>query len=483
MKKIVLFAFAACILAACTPKEFSGSESLPTPKVFTAGIESTRTFVDNYNVCWSADDAISIFDKNTGNAKYAYAGTEGETKGDFVLSGSTTAGSDLPYVYAVYPYDANNSIDANGNISVTIPNEQEYVPDSFAEEANIMVAVSEDESLLFKNVCGYLNLRLYGDEAAQVYFVALSGNNSEVVAGKGTVSASVDGNPTFSFGSVSNYATYVYDDNGAIVLGTSSSKPVDLWFALPPTKFTKGISVYVYTMDGREFEYSSSNPLEIKRGVCTSTRPLKVTLPSLVSDDVVDDVLAGSYTVSSSSVPYEGYDYEESLELSADSDSCYQFAPISQTDFSLFTYDGNVVVEGELGEMGVTFYARLMDSGQLIIPSGTLVNYGDLLANYGIDGTYYAALFVADTDYYYYTDDIIINVTGDHKLSLDSSNDCIGILLFDEEYAPYQWWDILTDVTFTASVAPTRRNVPWTPIDFSRKLRVLEPAGKAPLLR
>jgi len=65
---------------------------------------------------------------------------------------------------------------------------------------------------------------------------------------------------------------------------------LDVWFSLAPGALKDGISLLVLSADGRRFVSGSSNPLTIKRSVCTETAPLEVTF-----EDV--DPLQADYTV------------------------------------------------------------------------------------------------------------------------------------------------------------------------------------------
>ena len=63
--------------------------------------------------------------------------------------------------------NGNYAIAEDGTISITLPAVQKYASKSFGVGANMMVAVTKDKDdyfLPFKNLCGYLKLKLYGIE-------------------------------------------------------------------------------------------------------------------------------------------------------------------------------------------------------------------------------------------------------------------------------------------------------------------------------
>lgn len=91
----------------------------------------------------------------------------------------------------MYPYSASTKIDYEGNITLNLPKVQDYAPNSFGLNANTMVAVTDgtdDYFLPFKNVCGYLGLKLYGNHTIKQ--ISLTGKNGEKIAGKAVVKAS-----------------------------------------------------------------------------------------------------------------------------------------------------------------------------------------------------------------------------------------------------------------------------------------------------
>ncbi|MBO4447304.1 MAG: hypothetical protein J5764_04170, partial [Bacteroidales bacterium] len=307
MKKIVLFALAACILAACTPKEFAGTETPSAArKIFKAGIENTtRTYVDGLNVCWAEDDAISIFDFNSANSKYVYAGTPGETNGLFEYDSDPGAGSDIDAIYAVYPYSENHIFGIDTGVETFADDDwliyfsqiQEYAPGSFGPGANVMVAKSQTESLMFKNACGYLKLNLYSlNGSAPVSYIEIKGNNSETISGYGVVTASEDSDPSVSMLSDYGYQNvYIYDPSGNLALSSAALFPTEIWIALPPTTFRRGITLTIYNENGDRFVKSTTKKLEIKRGTVKSTNALNVQYESLASESEVAEKLEGAY--------------------------------------------------------------------------------------------------------------------------------------------------------------------------------------------
>ena len=176
MKKYVVILAAACLAVACTSKE---TPEVLSSKVFNASIEpETKTYTEAKKVYWYAGDAVSIFDKgNTenDNVKYTYAGEDGTTRGPLTTQNLVVASNSLQYTYGIYPYYSDNLVLSEGKAVAYIDPKQDYEVDSFGDGANAMVAVSADNRTLeFKNVAGYLKLRLYGDNSTPIQAIQVA---------------------------------------------------------------------------------------------------------------------------------------------------------------------------------------------------------------------------------------------------------------------------------------------------------------------
>ena len=246
---------------------------------FYATIEgaTTKVYVDeDLKVLWHADDRVSIFNKYTYNQQYRFTGNTGANSGSFqkVPNEDFITGNALDYVYAVYPYQETTEISNQGVLSINLPATQAYAEDSFGVGANTMVSCSEGNELLFKNLCGYIMLKLYGDDIA-VTSISLKGNNNEPLAGKATVNASIDGVPSLSFdASATNEITLTFDT--PVTLGTTAETTTTFWLVIPPTVFEAGITLTVETSDGGVFEKRTTGSLVLSRNTRSTMAALKV---------------------------------------------------------------------------------------------------------------------------------------------------------------------------------------------------------------
>ena len=132
----------------------------------------------------------------------------------------------------------------------------------------------EDLRLSFKNVCGYIALKVYGKNIA-VSSITFEGNDGETIAGKADINVGLDVAP-----SVSKY----YNGTGSITLeckdfvtiGSTAETATIFWLVVPPTKFEKGFTVTVTDKDGRKLVKSTSRSIEVKRNCLTRMAPFKV---------------------------------------------------------------------------------------------------------------------------------------------------------------------------------------------------------------
>lgn len=267
--RILSIILAAALFAACSVN----SEVIDNPESnvveeFFATIEDelTRVFADDQlRVLWNADDRISIFNKYTYNQEYRFVGYDGDNSGSFtkVPNDDFVTGNTLDLIYAIYPYRESTRIDNDGVITVVLPAEQTYREDSFGLGANTMVSMTEDNLLLFKNLCGYLMFKLYGDDVT-VTSISIRGNKNEPLAGEAFVNASVNGVPSMSFSDLAtDVITLVFDN--PVLLGATVETATTFWIVVPPTIFDEGFTMTVNDNKNNVFEKSTTKQFEIKR--------------------------------------------------------------------------------------------------------------------------------------------------------------------------------------------------------------------------
>ena len=241
---------AAMSFAACQEAEAPLAEE----NVLSAVIEqdeTTKTEMDeNNNILWSANDQIIAFMKSSYGHKYnlipsyvgkAYADFEPASSGN---GGNLSAGGEWDHNVAYYPYSSSVECLKSGSnytLDVVLPSEQTYVAESFGNGSMVMVAVSEDNNIVFKNVLGGMKLQLRGTQ--KVKSITLQGNNNEKLSGAATVTAYADETKPAITMAQSASTSVTLNCGSGVQLNESSV--TEFIIALPPVLFSQGFTVTV----------------------------------------------------------------------------------------------------------------------------------------------------------------------------------------------------------------------------------------------
>ncbi len=307
MKKTIFQAIAIAItiiaLAACQQAELNrpGEVKVKTASfraILEEGAPQTKTTLGEknsegyYPVYWSDDDAIKIVTR-----QYAMSGGEGTrmelTSGagtkEAVFTGEIPEKTDeFLYYYAIYPYHISASIgDAHeeggdyydwelaGYVEISLPSVQKYAPHSFAKDYNPAIAVTKDEVLRFKNICGLLQLNLTGDiKVSKITVEDLGGAKLWGTAqtwyrwnsqGETQYILEMQNDIGYGIGSVHNNSDASIRDGSTITLVCDtpvqlSSEPTDFYLAIPrqvqqwtelPEALSKGFILTIYDENGK----------------------------------------------------------------------------------------------------------------------------------------------------------------------------------------------------------------------------------------
>lgn len=199
-KHLFFFAVAALALAASCEREIAEPEVMADSMAegiamtFRAYTDpGTRTELDGVHVLWSSRDAISVF-YGSDNNEFTASNTEPASTVDFsgVISDAHAADGPGSKVFAVYPYSDYNSCDGE-TVTVSVPPQQEPLPNSFGLGDFPSVAVTTTDELRFYNVAGGVKLRFSRDNVSGVTIIS---NNEEAISGKVKVSFDADGVPS-----------------------------------------------------------------------------------------------------------------------------------------------------------------------------------------------------------------------------------------------------------------------------------------------
>ncbi len=318
MKKCTLIMLAAAMsFAACQEVEAPLAEE----NVLSAVIEqdeTTKTVMDdNNNILWSSNDQIVAFMKSSYGHKYQVKSSfVGKSYADFsrISSGSgddLSAGNEWDHNVAYYPYsEAIECLKSGSNytLDVVLSSEQTYAAESFGNGSMAMVAVSEDNNIVFKNVLGGMKLQLRGTQT--VKSISLQGKNNEKLSGAATVTAYTDETkPAITMASGASTSVTLNCGSGVQL---NESKATEFIISLPPVLFSKGFTVTVTDADGKTYTVGTDKANTVLRSSILTMPAFK--LGDSPSDEGSDDELViPVVTISLSSTSlnlYEGDSYQ-----------------------------------------------------------------------------------------------------------------------------------------------------------------------------
>ena len=278
MKKALYLLLAVLCLASCqeelSPEFQSGNNVLYASM---ESIDATRTSMDeSNNILWSEEDQIIAFMKTTLGTKYQikeqYVGT---TTGGFSKVQGSGSGDDIDpgqvidHNVIIYPYSdqvwcmkyGSDTPAKSYKLNVVLPETQIYAENSFAEGALPMVAVSTDNQLSFKNICGALKLQFKGVDKIQS--IRLEGLNDEAISGKSSVIAYADGSaPTITMAAKASTSVTLDCGDGVQL---NESTPTTFIIAVPPVTFSSGMKITVTDTDGLSKTLTNNSSNTIKR--------------------------------------------------------------------------------------------------------------------------------------------------------------------------------------------------------------------------
>lgn len=276
MRKLAIW-IAAFMVVGCS--HYTESDNIPVSgKIYTATIDEqlSRIYMDEaFALHFNAVDEITLF-STTDNCKYTFSGKDGDTTGEFTAA-VTPTGTALGRTYALYPYDAAATISSDGVISTTLMAEQGYVVNSVGRGANMMVAVTasaDDNHLSFRNVCGYLCVKLYG-KGVTLKSLTLKANGAEKIAGALTLVAANDALPVASAAAEAVDSITLNLGDG-VTLSESAAEPTRFIFAAIPTLLSGGFTVVAVDTAGKVFVQATEKSIDIERNVVSNMAAVEV---------------------------------------------------------------------------------------------------------------------------------------------------------------------------------------------------------------
>ena len=338
----------------------TSSEQLPN---LTAGFAEgeTKTYVESGKYLrWHEDDRLTAFLGNTLNRQYKFDGATGDNSGSFshVPSGNLETGNTLDRIYAIYPYDETATITDDGQISLTLPAVQTYAENSFGRGANTMLAATEnleDTFLPFKNVCGYLKLKLYNADGATIKSIDVKGNGEEKISGAATA--------TIAFGEVPQLTmaddattTITLDCGDGVALGTTAETATEFWVVIPETTFESGITITVSDTEGGIFDKSTTKEVVVERNAVQPMAALEVVcIKRLPKNNEI------WYTATEKVEPY---------------DKTVFGATYQSNEWNSATGEGVITFDNQITKIGDSAFAHCLSLASVTIPD-SVTEIGD----------------------------------------------------------------------------------------------------------
>ncbi|MBO7323739.1 MAG: leucine-rich repeat domain-containing protein, partial [Bacteroidales bacterium] len=261
---------------------------------------------------------------------YQFDGEDGTASAEFSKVAETgKSGSNVSHTHAVYPYYADakyTNTEGVETITVKYPEIQHYAPDSFGKGANVMYAVGTTENeaeqnLYFRNACGYLVIKLYGNNTT-VRKISLSSLSGEAkIAGVATICASNDAEPEITI-EENGVSTVTLDcEEGGVELASTSADATEFWFALPPVTFEGGIKIVVTDIDGAKYVKKTTKSVSVERNSIQPMAALRfedlVPAPNQIwytrSDDSTSPITFGSNDPFDAVIDSHEYDEDKGM--------------------------------------------------------------------------------------------------------------------------------------------------------------------------
>lgn len=247
-----------------------------TDDVLSAQIEQdevTKTVLgESNNILWSENDQIVAFMKTSYGHKYQIQPSfAGKTYADFSKVSSAngddiSAGMEWDHIVAYYPYAEEISCakaDDSYALDVELPAEQTYAENSFGNATFPMVAVSDDNDITFKNVCGGIKLLLKGTQ--KITSITIQGKNNEILSGSATVTAYNYGAPDITMAGTDAASQSVTLNCGTEGIQLNENTATEFIISLPPVVFTEGFTINMTDSESNTYTVGTNEENSVLR--------------------------------------------------------------------------------------------------------------------------------------------------------------------------------------------------------------------------
>ena len=412
-RKISLLTLLLCMGVGCTNDTIVDSpygDPLDFLNLFTASIEEMDA--GGLSVIWTEEDQLGVFAGASDNKCFVVKENM-NSSAVFQPEDELSIDGPIARIHAYYPYSTSAAL-SEGQLMLSLPTLQPYSDGGPSIGIVPLVGTGTTRSILFKQVCGAIKLRLADVEFGSVRKVTVTALDQQPLAGKIIVDFNydVDGAPSTSMSQASEESIVVdCGDEGVEI----TSKGKDFYFVVPPATYGP-LVFFIENTDGETFENRTQEPLVVKPGQIADAGLARVYIeePFYGKANCIQHDIPGTYTFDVS--PYfttdsYGYAYEfntnNELVLATSADLLWQSAESMITDIALsedrksltFTAakTGNalVAIYDAQGEILWSFHLWIAPMESVLYPNGYYVldrNLGamnNIPGDHGCWGLYY----------------------------------------------------------------------------------------------
>ncbi len=245
---------------------------------------SSRTVLDGLKIKWQSSDVVGVFGGTLANVRFTNTSSTEEATAVF----SGTLESTTRTVYAYYPYAEGVEM-SGSSLKITLPAKQPFVSNAtFGPGLNPTVAAGDiTGSLLFRNLCGVIKVRLTGNVTlSSLEFLS----SSRATSGAGLVAMGESGaRPVLTMTAAAGTGTTLTGINQPLQSGSE----LTYYLVLPIGEYA-GFTLRAKDSEGHVVESVATKTLHVKPAVVTTLSVLdinpQVTLtPSFGNEEFTEE--------------------------------------------------------------------------------------------------------------------------------------------------------------------------------------------------
>lgn len=251
MKKMIFGLLAVCAFVSCGREAFEPVSTREDLQISASFSDGTRTsYHGTGDLTWSYGDRINIFDGTASNEFTTYV-TECPSTADF--HGQVTKG--WKKLVGVYPYNDENELLSDGEVSIVVPPYQTASADGFTDGANPAVGVTTSaSSLTLKNVGAYLKFSFTSSREVRAVYIASNANGTNLT-GVMTFNAST---AEFVGGALGHNSVTLIPEGESIAPGT-------YYAVVAPVRLIGGLRVFFRLANGTVLCKQGNNTVNLVR--------------------------------------------------------------------------------------------------------------------------------------------------------------------------------------------------------------------------